>query len=175
MNPGKSDDYFTQWRARLAREKAERRDGKTSVVLFRIEQNWFALSTQVFREIVEPRTVRRIPHRSNSILMGLVNVRGTLHLCVNLSALFRLSAQEAPNIPGQNLCAFRRLAVIEKDGDAWAFGVDQIHSLYRISTSDLIPFSDAEKSTRGIMEWQGKTVNVIDENLLFQKLFRSLE
>jgi chemotaxis-related protein WspD len=175
MNPGKSDDYITQWRARLAREKAERRDGKISVVLFRLERNWFALTTQTFREIVEPRTIRRIPHRTNPILLGMVNVRGTLHLCVDLAALFKLAPQETPDQPMQNLRAFRRMGVIEKEGNAWAFHIDQIHSLYRVSASDLIPFSDPEKVTRGIIEWQGKTVDFLDENLLFEKLLRSLE
>src|ERR1044071_5337340 len=101
MNQGKPEDYITQWKARLAREKAERRDGKTPVVLFRIEGNWFGLTTQIFREIVESRVIRRIPHRTNPILLGLVNVRGVLHLCINLAALLKLHSAQIPNRPGQ--------------------------------------------------------------------------
>jgi chemotaxis-related protein WspD len=175
MNQGKPEDYITQWKARLAREKAERRDGKTSVVLFRVGQNWFALATQIFREIAEPKVVRRIPHRTNSVLLGLVNVRGALHLCVNLQALLKIDAQQMPDPSGQKLSAFRRMVVIEKEANAWAFHVDQIHSLYRASNSDVIAFSDPEKVSRGIIEWQGKTVDLIDENLLFERLARSLE
>ena len=175
MNHGKSEDYITQWKARFAREKAERHDGKTSVVLFRMGRNWFGLATQIFREIAEPRPVRRIPHRTNSVLLGLMNVRGALHLCVNFQTLLKLDPQQMPEQTVQNLSAFRRIVVIEKEGNAWAFQVDQIHSLYRVSASDVVAFSDPEKISRGIIEWQGKTVDLIDENLLFERLARSLE
>lgn len=166
------EEYIAQWKARLAREKEVRRDGTTSVVIFRLAANWLALPTAVFREVIEPRVIRKIPHRSNDFLLGLVNVRGRLHLCVHLPNLLKLPMEVSKT---SNRAAFARMVVIEKQGSAWVFPVDEIHSLFRFSTQDLVPFSDTQKTSRGILEWQGKTVDLLDENLLFQKIDGSLE
>ena len=175
MNPQKPEEYIAQWETRLAREKAQRRDGKTPVVLFRLGENWLALATLLVREVTEPRIVRRIPHRTNEYLLGLVNVRGILRLCIHLGHLLKLETEEchAPNVIQRQ--TYPRMLVIQKAEEAWAFSADEIHSLYRISNADMIRLRDEEKCSKGIIEWQGKTVNVLDENLLFPALARTAE
>lgn len=58
-----------------------------SVLVFRLGQDWYALSSMIVREIGEARPVRRIAHRVGRLLEGLVNVRGELQLCVALDRL----------------------------------------------------------------------------------------
>jgi chemotaxis-related protein WspD len=173
-------DYLSEWTAVLAREKETPRKNTYSAVLFRIADHLVALSTNVFREVVDIRRVHTIPHRSNDLLLGLVNIRGTLHLCVNLTTLFQLAGSQAPaasapaNANGMNR-AYRRMVVVEKDGNPWAFAVDEVLSMHRFSPEDIVPLPDPEKTSKGIVEWEGKTFDVLDENLFFKKLEQSLE
>ena len=173
-------DYLSEWTAVLAREKETPRNHTYSALLFRISDHHAALSTNVFREIVDIRRVHTIPHRSNDLLLGLVNIRGTLQLCVNLTNLFHLSGEETPSSElkpkpdGMNR-AYRRMVVVEKDGSPWAFAVDEILSLQRFSPGEIVPLPDPEKASKGIVEWDGKTFDVLDEDLLFKKLAQCLE
>jgi chemotaxis-related protein WspD len=175
MNQQKPEEYIAQWELRLAREKAERKGGKTSIVLFRLGEQWLAFPTAYFREVVEPKTIRRIPHRTNDVLLGLVNIRGTLHLCVHLGRLLNLDTESCGTPSPISRATYARMVVIQKDGTAWAFRVDEIYSLHRIEGTDVIPLLNEEKASRGILEWQGRTVDLLDENLLFQKLARTVE
>src|SRR5262245_17096595 len=58
-----------------------------SVLIFRLGKEWLAFRTQAVAEVTAPRPVHRIPHRSSSILIGLVNLRGQLQLQVSLHGL----------------------------------------------------------------------------------------
>jgi chemotaxis-related protein WspD len=174
------DDYLSEWTAILAREKEAPRKHTYSALLLKIADRLIALSTNVFREVVEIRQVHTIPHRSNNLLLGLVNIRGTLHLCVNLANLFHLSSPEASTTSGSAqasglIRAYRRMVVVEKDGAPWAFAVDEVLSIHRFSPDDIVPLPDPEKASRGIVEWEGKTFDVLDENLFFKKLEQCLE
>ncbi len=181
-------DYIFEWTAVLAREKETPRTTTFSALLFRSGESWLALPTKIFCEVVELRRVHRIPHRSNSVLRGLVNIRGTLHLCVQLQNLLKLTTgaiNGAPTVPNevgarfiapvQPGTAYPRMVVVEKDGNAWAFAVDEILSLQHFAPEEIIPLPDPEKTSRGIVEWDGKTFDVLDENLFFQRLEQSLE
>jgi chemotaxis-related protein WspD len=126
-------DYLSEWTTVLAREKEIPRKNTYSALLFRIANHLAALSTNVFREVVEIRKVHTIPHRSNDLLLGLVNIRGTLQLCVNLTNLFHLSPEEPLSgslkvQPGTMNRVYRRMVVVEKDGNPWAFAVDEVLS-----------------------------------------------
>jgi chemotaxis-related protein WspD len=167
-------DYLSEWTMVLAREKEAPRSNTYSAVLFRIADHLAALSTRAFREVVEIRKVHTIPHRNNALLVGLVNIRGALQLCVNLKNLFHLQGDQATtNV--KNDRAYRRMVVVEKDSNAWAFAVDEILSLQRFSLDEIVPLPDPEKASRGIVQWNGKTFDVLDEDLLFKKLAECLE
>ena len=66
----------------------ERMHGEAvSVLIFRLGAEWLAFRTQAVAEVTTPRPVHRIPHRSNQILSGLVNLQGQVQLCVSLHGL----------------------------------------------------------------------------------------
>jgi chemotaxis-related protein WspD len=169
MEPAKN--YIKEWSARLAREKEARQKNTFSAVLVRFGNSRLALPAVIVREIVEVRQVHKIPHRTNDFLRGMVNIRGRLQLCADLRTLLGLE-------PGEEIKRGRqyaRMVVVEKDGKAWVFAVDEVLSLHRFPPHQIIPLADNARSSRGILEWQGATYDVLDENLFFEKLEQGLE
>lgn len=169
MEPAKN--YIQEWSARLAREKEARQKNTFSAVLVRFGNRRLALPALMVREIVEARKVHKIPHRSNDFLRGIVNIRGRLHLCVDLGSMLGLEPVKETR-GGRH---YPRMVVVEKDGKAWVFFVDEIISLHRFPPHQIVPLADNARSSRGILEWQGTTYDVTDENLFFQKLEQGLE
>ncbi len=68
---------------------------RVSVLIFRLGREWMAFPTQAIAEVTVPRPIHRIPHRSNAILIGLVNLRGQLQLCISLHGLLGLESPQA--------------------------------------------------------------------------------
>src|SRR5262249_26555605 len=58
-----------------------------SVLIFRLGEEWLALRTGAVVEVTTPRPVHRVPHRSNRVFTGLVNLQGQAQLCVSLHGL----------------------------------------------------------------------------------------
>jgi chemotaxis-related protein WspD len=147
-----------------------------SMMVFRLENEWFALSTAVFKEVTSPTTICNIPHRTNSILKGIVNVRGELHLCVSLTALLEIHPIPE-NQPHPT--AYPRFLVIEQDGYRWVFPVDEIDGVHSfqsdtITTSPPTITHATETYTKGILTRRDRTISIIDEELLFYRLNHKL-
>ena len=85
-----------------------------AVLLFRLQAEWLALPAQVFQEVAERRPVHSLPHRRQGIVLGLVNVRGELLLCVSLARLLR---RNDPSQPEARQAAYDRLLVANKRKD----------------------------------------------------------
>jgi chemotaxis-related protein WspD len=153
--------------------------GHTSVLLFRIGPEWLALPTSVFQEVVEHRTVHSLPHRSRrpgSLVLGVVNIRGQLVLCVSVGRLLNLEKETRPVNPALR---YRRLLVAIWNGQRLAFPVDEIHGIHRYCAQDLeavpaILAQAASAHSRGVLPWRGKSVGCLDEEPFFAALNRSL-
>ena len=65
---------------------------RVSVLIFRLGVEWLAFRTQTIAEVTTPRPVHRVPHRSNEVLLGLVNLQGQVQLCVSLHGLLGVVA-----------------------------------------------------------------------------------
>src|SRR5439155_6141290 len=77
-------DYRREWSAHYAEQKKLATPAKTPVVLFRIASEWLLLPTQALQEVAERRAMHSLPHRRRDLVLGLVNVRGELLVCVSL-------------------------------------------------------------------------------------------
>jgi chemotaxis-related protein WspD len=100
-------DYLAEWTQWLARSEepggqdagdelaAGERD-RVGVLIFRLGNEWLAFRTQTIAEVTLPRPVHRIPHRSTDVLIGLVNLRGQLQLCISLSGLLGVESAQGP-------------------------------------------------------------------------------
>jgi len=170
-------EYRRAWTEHFAQEKALATPAKTSALLFRIGAEWLALPTQVFQEAAERRLVHSLPHRRQSLVLGLVNVRGELLICVSLGHLLGL---DTPRIRGETRLTYDRLLVTNWDGHRFVFPADEVRGIHRFQMSDLTePPATLAKSrlsyTQGILRWQGRAVGLLEADLLLSALNRSLQ
>ncbi|HEX4343681.1 MAG TPA: chemotaxis protein CheW [Verrucomicrobiae bacterium] len=151
--------------------------GKISVVIFRVSYEWLALPTQAFVEIAEHRKIHTIPHRRDGNLLGLVNIRGELVVCVSLGRLLEL---ENTGIREKKLrTMYDRLVVVNWNSHRFVFPADEVYGIQRLQSSDVKdrPATLGPSSvgyTRGIVSWQNKTVGVLDAESVFAAMDRSL-
>lgn len=65
-----------------------------SVLAFRLGREWLGLRCDRVAEVAQAREPRRIAHRGNGRVEGLVPVRGELHLCVALIEVLQLGQRQ---------------------------------------------------------------------------------
>jgi len=178
LNREAPEDYLAEWLSLLAQERETvSRDEKT-VQVFRLMSEWLALPARCWVEVVTERPVRHIPHRSGRILLGLVSVRGEIHLCVSLSNLLGIEKDESPEDAGSRK-ARSRLCVVKMQNVSWVFPADEVHGLICYSEKDVgsVPSTVSrsfQKFTRGMLNTAGKKIGLLDETPLFEALSRSV-
>ena len=183
--------YRDEWTNLLAKEESNSdrsenlETGNTfSVVIFRLGVEWFALSAKLVREVIPPTTIHTVPHRSNQIFLGLANVGGELLLCISLSSLLGLEitapriARSVSKISGIPV-VYRRTIAIEKAGNSWLFETNEIYGIYRVSPEQFsnVPAVNSQASkayTQAIIKLADRSVNLLDDELLFYTLERRI-
>ena len=165
-----------------------------SLLIFRLGAEWFALRSGLCQQILLPLSAHRLPHRSNQTLLGVVNVCGQMLMKVSLPSVLQLPAQPreqksrdqtaaASASPGHEGLAkkqiYPRMVVIEKaanDGarETWAFDVDELEGIYSIFCNLLeappLGVAMGAACTQKMLLWQGRQVNVLNENRLYEAL-----
>jgi chemotaxis-related protein WspD len=167
--------YLSEWTDLLAREETVSEGEQTSVVLFRLDREWLALDTSVVAEVTAVRPVHRIPHRSNDVLAGLVNLRGQLYLCASLGGLLGIEPSGSSN---GSPAAVARMVVIRKAHEAWVFQADEVLGVRHWPTDQLagVPSTLANPAvsfSKAVFHWQDWTVGILDADRVFAAL-RSL-
>ena len=168
--------YRREWKEHFAQQKQLAARRKHSAVIFRIRDEWLALPTGVFQEVAERRPVHSLPHRQHGIVLGLVNIRGELLICVSLSCMLGLE-NLGPSGPPRTVHQW--LLVGDWGGNRFVFPVDEVCGIHRFDPQQLQePPATLAKSnlafTRGILQWGERTVGFLDPNWLFMSLNRSL-
>jgi chemotaxis-related protein WspD len=169
-------EYRREQKEYIARRKQLPAQRRHSAVIFRLNVEWFALPTEAFQEVSERRPVHSLPHRRRGMVVGLVNTRGELLVCVSLGHLLGLA-----NVPPIETLRtlHQRLLVADWGGSRIVFPVDEVCGIHRFDMQQLQePPATLAKSnqtfTRGILHWEGRTVGFLDPNALFSALDRSL-
>jgi chemotaxis-related protein WspD len=171
-----SPEYQRELTERFAEPKAEKTPGKLPLVIFRIGTEWLALPALVLQEVSESRPIHSLPHRRDTVVLGLANVRGELLTCVSVGRLLGLEPDTRKEKPG----AIRdRLLVVNWDGRRLAFPVDEVGGIERCQPQELrqAPATVARSAAtfaRGVLSWRGKSVGCLDEELLLTTLHRNL-
>lgn len=163
-------NYLEEWSKSLAHKEEESVLDQTPIIVFRLYQEWLALKSQCLKEVSEERPVHTIPHRTNEVFTGLVNLSGELYLCMNLACLLGIN-QEA----SQKSLSYRRLIAIQSEADFWVFPVHEVDNLYLITSNQIteVPSTISHSLNhryQGIIYLQDKTIGFLDE----QKLFRDI-
>jgi chemotaxis-related protein WspD len=178
LNGRAPDGYLAEWTAHFAREKTAVVRDNQSVLIFRLGAEWLALSTDAFQQVSELKTVHSLPHRRSNVVLGLVNIRGELVVCISLPRALKID--EAPvrkAEPGRAVRPF--LLVLRHEGSRLAAPVDEIGGIHHFSAGemkDLPATVDVALSTyaRGILPWRERSVGWLDHALLFYSLNKSL-
>ncbi len=172
----------------------------SSVLIFRLAQEWLALPAGLCQQILPPIAHHTLPHRSNATLLGIVNVRGQLLLKVSLLAVLGLngaslrstenrpenrskSRSETNDLSGllaNKTQIYSRMVVLEKpteigEVDTWVFDVDELYGIHSVALSQLAAAAAGvnaaiESCTRQVFSWQGQPVNFLNDVRLFEAL-----
>ena len=167
------EGYLEEWAGLLAEPVGPGSADQASLLVFRLGIEWLALSLGVAVEVTTPRPVHRVPHRTNAVFAGLINIRGQLHPCVSLHGLLRID----PSDPTTNPPIAPRLVLIRKDGETWAFDADEVAGVRLVAAPDLQPVpstlaNPAGSYSRAVFGWGVRSVNVLDEPRLFAAIRR---
>ena len=168
--------YIDEWTSLLAKPISPVHDFKFKpLVIFRVFQELLALSTEVFVEIADKKSIHTIPGKSNDILLGVLNLRGQLRLCIALHNFLKIVPSQEEEI----LNTHQMILAIQKDGDFWTLPVHQVFGIYYCPPQDIrnIPVTVAKSTAnylQGIINWEGKNVGYLDDELLFFSLKRKV-
>ena len=164
-----------------------------SVVIFRLGREWMAFPTQAIAEVTIPRPIHRIPHRSNAILIGLVNLRGQLQLCISLHGLLGLESppsssgqfhshglnteREKTAATGSSPISGLRLIVLRNRErlESWIFEAEEVLGVHRFPRSQMRSVSSTLTSpeasfSQAILSWEDRSVSFLDEQRVFAAL-----
>lgn len=165
-----SEDETQARGSQFTQPRTESKAEVESAVIFRIGAEWFALPTALVDEIVGTRSIRSLPHRRNPALLGLVNVRGELVVCVTIAPLL------VGAIPAATA---GRLIIVGHPGGRIACPVDEVQHTHHYAPDQLEPVPltvgrSGSSLTKGLLPWNDRMVARLDEHLLFEALGRSL-
>ncbi|MDF5725126.1 MAG: chemotaxis protein CheW [Rhizonema sp. PD37] len=182
-------DYLQEWTNILANTPLDNLESQTngaivrsaetiSVMIFRLGGEWLALPVRLLQEVTNPCVMHTLPHRSNELLLGLVNIRGEILMCISLGSLLDLENTTALSHPPSSFVS-KRMVVVANEQDRWVFTVDEVAGVHRFQLSELqatpVVISKAtEAYTKGVISWRGQKVNYLDSDLLFYTLNRRI-
>jgi chemotaxis-related protein WspD len=168
--------YLAEWAALLAGDPPIDPLRREAVVIFRAGADWLALPATLLVEVATPRPIRRLPHRTRGILLGLVSIRGEILVCGSLTRLFHLDAPTS-GADARHGSEAARLVVARWEGRSWAFPADEVLEVHRIHSSELQDLPETASPTaprfiRKQLPYQGRSVGLLDPGLLFPALER---
>jgi chemotaxis-related protein WspD len=150
--------------------EAQSHEEKVSVLIFRLGPEWLAFRTLTIAEVTMPRPVHTVPHRTNEVFRGLVNLQGQVQLCVSLHGLLGVTVLAVP----------ARLVVLRDHdrAESWAFGADEVLGVHHIPRGRWrgVPSTLANPTvgfSQAVLSWNERSVGLLDEQRVFAAL-RSL-
>ncbi len=156
------------------------------LTIFRVGQEWLALPVSVIKEITPCCPIHILPHRSNHVFLGIVNIRGEIVMCISLQNLLGLPDTEGSGsqsnksltkagTSAMNPVVYQRMIVIEIQNNRWVFPVDEISDIHRLPLEQLgntpvVISKTPDTYTKKILHLDGKHINYLDHELVFYEL-----
>ena len=170
-------DHCNGWAELYAAPAPAVRGDAVSHIVFRIGREWLALPTACSTGIAQLAPVHHLPHRSNAVLTGVVNVDGKLVAQLSMAALLTIDEHEVAVISGRHVYA--RLLVLQLDALVIAVPVDEVHGMVRAHADDLqaLPATvnrSVARFLRGVLTLGALQVGVLDDGLLAYSVARVL-
>lgn len=164
------EELLAEWAARLAEPEPAPPGPHEDVLVLVVGDRQAAVPVAAVREVVNVRTIRRLPPPAVSAIVGLVSVRGDLLPCVSLDIV--LGGRP------ENPLAGRRLVVVGRgDEDAVALLVSDVAAVRRIEvvaeSPDDLPDQVAERPlVRRVLQLGAADVPLVDPAVLVETLRR---
>lgn len=175
------EGYIEDWQARLSRARSNATENTTAAVVFRIGDEWLALPNTAVAEIVAASTPHRLPHRDNTFLLGLVNIRGELSIAVSLHALLGIQPEATDNdkTDAGRLQRPPRQLVLNAPGGALVMPVDEVAGMAFITQNALEAVPDTLRKSltsfvHALFKHHDHTVGLLDEVILCETLNHKL-
>lgn len=172
-------ETYVEELTRMIAEPEIKEDGqKRTVMVFRLGSEWLALPSGLFVELARTRPVRRVPHRSNSVFLGLVSIRGDIQLCFSIGGLLDVHPEgDGQKTPSAGF--LQRFCVISKHKRRMVFPADEVYGLGSYAQNELqpVPVTVAkalQKYTVGIIAVNNRQTGLINDELILAAFERSL-
>ena len=178
LNRPSTPEYRLEWTKVLAeKQKREHADTK-SAFIFRAGSEWLGLASLLIREVVDMGIIHTLPHMSNHILRGVVNIRGKLEVCVSIGGVLGIERAENPSAQS-TLEIPERLIVAIQEGKVVTFPVSEVMGVIRYRpdmVKDLPVTVSGAKAyyTRGILCLDGRDIGLLKDKPLFRTLTKDL-
>lgn len=174
------EGYLEEWSKQLSREKEVVSADSFSLLIFRLGAEWLALPTSIVKEVVKELVIKSIPFKNKNLLSGMVNIRGEIQLCVSIRHLLGIeNSSETKDDSSKLRVKFKRMIFIGKNDDRWVFQVDEVYGIHKIFKNELneVPVTTSKSSvnhTKGIFAHENISVGLLDSEMLFKSLHRSI-
>ncbi|SEM33683.1 chemotaxis-related protein WspD [Pseudomonas sp. ok272] len=147
-----------------------------SLLVFRLGEEWLALTTRSLVEVAPVQAIHSLPHQRSRALLGVANVRGALIACLSLVELLGLPAS-ADVAPGARVMP--RLLIIAAHGGPVVVPVDEVDGIHAIDqrlldSASLSGPQASAKYTRGVLPFKGRSLRWLDEEQVLSAVTRSL-
>ena len=174
------EDYAKEWSSIFSRVSSERKEKILSAFIFRAGGEWFGLQAGLIQEVVDMGPIHTLPHRSSTILRGVVNIRGKLELCFSIGGILGIERFEKQETRKKKYISPVRLVVAEKEGDRIVFPVSEVYGFFRYSKRMLqqlpVTVSGSKAAfTRGILCVEDFDAGFLDDRALFDAFMRSVQ
>ncbi len=128
---GTTDD---DWKRDFAAEAAAEQRKTRSAILARLGTEWFALPILLLDQVTEHRRIHSLPHRRSPAVLGMVNVRGQLLICLSLAQVLGIADDATPEGDDR-----RRMIVMRCAGGRVVVPVDEVQHNCRFHEGELLP------------------------------------
>ena len=147
-----------------------------SLLIFRLGEQWLAIATRRLAEVMPMSPIHVLPHRNGQGLLGVTNGRGTLVACLSLLDLLGLPSQAAP---GGNQRVIPRMLILQSDSGPLVTPVDEVSGTQRVPLARIAVVRHDDnriinRFTAGVLQWQDRSITVLDDEALLPHMIRSL-
>jgi len=160
-----SEELLQEWTDIYSAEEIVDSSESESFIVFRLEDEWYAIPTVHLVSVKDLRPIHSVPHRTNANFRGITNVEGSLVLCVNLHNILAVSKSSEKSF--EDSYGYSRLVVISMGKDRIVAEVDEVGGIEKIKTTLLSspPVTVAKSPhtfTKQIFTYNNSNVGVID-------------
>jgi len=172
-------DLWLEEAARIIAEPDKKEEiKKETCLVFRLGSEWLGLPAGIFVELTRPRAIRRVPHRSNQVFLGLVGIRGEIQLCFSVDGLLGIQPEkDIKTTPATG--ALERFCVISRNNRKWVFPVAEVCGLGAYTEHEIQPVpvtvaKTMQKYSSGVIAVNNRQTGLLNAELIIAAFERSL-